>query len=473
MLSGENGILQKATTAKTETEKSQEKEIVTLAYNSALSKKVSNGDSTSVTAGDLNTELTNQGATANGSNPINVTFTVSKRQYTINANGEITYAGIKNGDEQDDNELPTALGTKPYFPSDKFKQLEDTDLTTGLVITDKSENEEVGNEYVWIEVPSTAVDSTATGGPDYSEVSGATDYTKIATALRTYCTKDSHNANLITVTDGTESTKDFNSTTVGYSDTFFEGCGFSSSDDYNNLYHKMLKSIYENGGFWIGRYEAGATNARNNGDSASGITPLSKIDLYPINWVTCSEAQTIASNVPNKGIYNSSLMFGIQWDLMLRHLSNKGILTGLLTENSRDWGNYNIAYDLSQDSIHGYKGAYRPWSGSLNLTWTAIENEYTHQQMYYAGNSETEVPFYLLSTGATTRNMKKNIYDISGNLYELTLENSNISNDPCVLRGGFLDDTAGWRPTSNRAKRSLDSLAFSLTRFPSFNLLKI
>ena len=39
MLSGDNGILQKATTAKTETEKSQEQEIVTLAYNSALAKK--------------------------------------------------------------------------------------------------------------------------------------------------------------------------------------------------------------------------------------------------------------------------------------------------------------------------------------------------------------------------------------------------------------------------------------------------
>ena len=75
MLSGDNGILQKATTAKTETEKGQEQEIVTLAYNSALAKKVSNGDSTAVTAEDLNIELANQGATADGSSPIRVTFT--------------------------------------------------------------------------------------------------------------------------------------------------------------------------------------------------------------------------------------------------------------------------------------------------------------------------------------------------------------------------------------------------------------
>lgn len=73
-----------------------------LAYNSALAKKVSNGDSSEVTAEDLNTELTNQGATADGSSPIKVTFTASKRQYTVN-NGIVDYAGIKTdnpaGDE--------------------------------------------------------------------------------------------------------------------------------------------------------------------------------------------------------------------------------------------------------------------------------------------------------------------------------------------------------------------------------------
>ncbi len=37
-----------------------------------------------VTSEDLNIELTNQGAQATGSNPIKVTFTASKRQYTIN-----------------------------------------------------------------------------------------------------------------------------------------------------------------------------------------------------------------------------------------------------------------------------------------------------------------------------------------------------------------------------------------------------
>ena len=92
------GILQKATDAKTQTGIGQEKEIVTIAYNSALAKKVSNGDSTAVTAEDLNTELTNQGATADGIKQITVTFADSKRKYTINNNGIIEYAGTITGE---------------------------------------------------------------------------------------------------------------------------------------------------------------------------------------------------------------------------------------------------------------------------------------------------------------------------------------------------------------------------------------
>ena len=113
MLSGDNGILQKATSAKEQTGIGQEKEIVSLAYNSALAKKVGSGDSTPVTSEDMNTELTTQEATASGSNPIIVTFTVSKRKYTIN-DGSIEYAGIKNEDEIVPEGKVAKIGTTYY-----------------------------------------------------------------------------------------------------------------------------------------------------------------------------------------------------------------------------------------------------------------------------------------------------------------------------------------------------------------------
>ena len=88
MLSGNNSILQKATDAKEQTGIGQEKETIALAYNSALAKKVSNGDSTVVTDIELNAELTGSGASANGSNPITVTFE-NGHAYTVNSNGKI------------------------------------------------------------------------------------------------------------------------------------------------------------------------------------------------------------------------------------------------------------------------------------------------------------------------------------------------------------------------------------------------
>ena len=97
MLSGDNGILQKATTAKTQTGIGQEKEIIVLAYNTVVSNKTSKGDLTAVTDTELDAQLNsdNAGAKAKG-NPIKVTFNSSKREYTISSKGIITYIGIKN-----------------------------------------------------------------------------------------------------------------------------------------------------------------------------------------------------------------------------------------------------------------------------------------------------------------------------------------------------------------------------------------
>ena len=42
----------------------------------------------------------------------------------------------------------------------------------------------------------------------------------------------------------------------------------------------------------------------------------------------------------------------------------------------------------------------------------------------------------LLTTGASSKNMKMNIYDLAGNVYEWTLEKSNNVLVPCTSRTG-------------------------------------
>ena len=338
----------------------------------------------------------------------------------------------------------------------------------GLVITDSE-----GNEYVWIEVPN---DGT---GPVYTAVKNEEEnsdkyYEEIAKALRDYCTKDAKGEDLIK--DGTTSDGTYGKiSTYGYTDVWYDGTGkleneSSNKDDkagcgltnneYKELYKKMLKSVYTNGGFWIGRYEAGTTSPRGNkNDPIEGLKAESKQDLYPINYVKCSQAQTLASKASSNGKVSSSLMFGIQWDLVLRFLSNKRVETSLLNDNSETWGNYKIEYTLKQNIVHGYKGIY----ASSKLTWSEIESEYTH-------NGTESIA---LSTGATERNKKKNIYDLAGNMYEWTLEHATYVNNgtslPCASRGGVFDSSGGDFPASDRystiTSRSLYRLGFRVSLY--------
>ena len=329
----------------------------------------------------------------------------------------------------------------------------------GLVITDSE-----GNEYVWIEVPN---DGT---GPVYTAVKNEEEnsdkyYEEIAKALRAYCTKDAKGGDLIK--DGTISDGMYGKTsTYGYTDVWYDGNGKLEDDsgsnkedkagcgltcnEYKELYKKMLKSVYSNGGFWIGRYEAGTTSPRGDkNDLIEGLKAESKNDLYPINYVKCFQAQILASKASSNGKVSSSLMFGIQWDLVLRFLSNKGVKTNLLNDDSSTWGNYKLEYLLEQSTVHGYKGIY----ASGKLTWSEIESGYTH-------NGTENIA---LSTGATERNKKKNIYDIAGNMYEWTLEHATYvyreTSCPCASRGGNFLSSGGYSPASYR---NFSTTSFSL-----------
>ena len=165
-------------------------------------------------------------------------------------------------------------------------------IDDGLVITDG-----YGNEYVWVEVPKTT-EVYPTVGLSVTDFTND-EYGKIEEDLHTY-TSDYRN--------GTE-----------YKDEYYPDSTdgwFKNEEEYNDLKHKMLKSVYQNGGFWIGRYEAGIEKWRTSYDVAT-ITPLSKANLYPYIYVTRTQAKVLAEQV-KAGSYTSSLMFGVQWDLALK-----------------------------------------------------------------------------------------------------------------------------------------------------------
>lgn len=289
--------------------------------------------------------------------------------------------------------LPTREGTIPYYPDEKeFEQVPGTDLDTGLVIKDKNQN-----EYVWIEVPTTIYSNTTYNSSGNQKPTSSEDYANIAACLEKY-TNDYLNSS--------------------YADT---------NESFTTQYQNMLKSIYINGGFWIGRYETGIEgNVPRSSHTETSEKVVIQQNKLPYNYVTRDEAQTLAQGMKHEGC-TTSLMFGLQWDLILKYIETKKIDTDAeiknkLTSKSTELGNY---YDNA----------------------LLITNQYAK----YSKNDENsfyECPYQkkygekvLLTTGADTSFSLMNIYDLAGNLEEWTLEtrktrNLNIARGGCIIFDG-------------------------------------
>ena len=306
----------------------------------------------------------------------------------------------------------------------------ENDANKGIVIKDIN-----NNEWVWVEVPKT----TVFAGLAINTTKELTEqnYTDIKNKLIDYVatyrdlwTDEWYAEDGSTlVTASTENLTDARKALTN-------GCGLTY-DEYKTAYQKMLKSVYTYGGFWIGRYEAGiegttteTTNARTSSSSRIAIETspkaISQKDAIPYNYVYCSEAQTLAKEMTPNSNYTSSLMFGIQWDLVCKYLEVKGRLTTAdINSNSTSWGNYENA--KIENIISGKYAVYK--NESLG-TWTKISGRYT--------KTNTGPDYYtLLSTGISEYTNKMNIYAFAGNEWEWTLEHATSnSNSPCACRGG-------------------------------------
>ena len=295
--------------------------------------------------------------------------------------------------------------TRPYLPTG-FTQVKGTTLKNGLTIQDST-----GNQYVWVEVPK-AERVYKTAGLEIKDFTDE-EYTKIEDDLHTYT--------------------DVYRNGTSYKDEYYSGVGLTS-EEYYSLKKMMLKSVYQNGGFYVGKYETGVMeNPRYKESSSATVmptdTPVIKQNAYPYNNITCSQAQTLASNMES-GNHTSSLMFGVQWDLVLKYLETKGTAQADLTTESTSWGNYiNNAWNITNVDSKYYK---KP-------NWTS--------GAYGAKGGYAVV---LLSTGASEEFGKQGIYDLAGNVYEWTLEKTSNSGRPCAVRGGDYTCAGGRFPAANR-----------------------
>ena len=259
------------------------------------------------------------------------------------------------------------------------------DEDTGIVAID-----EAGNEWVWVEVPKSI----------YTTATSDTDYDAIYNDMKTY----------------TSDYSDFD-----YAD---EDNGSSSSYiDYNTEKNRMLKNVYDNGGFWISRYEIGTFDTTQSIENEnisvieSVATPVSKQNAYPIVTKSFSGAQNLVRKINTQ----ANLLFGVQWDLTLRFLQEKvGLNVSELNRNSTSWGNYrNTSFTID-------RGKYTTDStSSSSITWSDATNV-----------TKPSSSSWILTTGAAERNKKMNIYDLAGNVEEWTLERNTFLGYARTFRGG-------------------------------------
>ena len=425
MITGDNGILKQATNARETNSKAEFEEQVKLAV---IASRVN--DTASIDLKTLDEELNKiSGTTITKSADDNLPWIVKKGSYevTITANGIITSNTTGKDDSKKDEDTKIDYGTKK--PEEDTRTVieqataakptgstinPNTNETTGIVMIDSNQN-----EWVWIEVPSTV----------FTSATSSTDYNNIKADLIEYA-------------------KDYREGKKGqgynWTDEWYDGCGLTQ-EEYTTKYQTMLSSIYTNKGFYIGRYEAGIEGSDTNTNLArfsrieitsSSPKAVSKRNMIPYNIVTCSDAQQLASKM-STGNKTSSLMYGIQWDLVCKFLEVKGnwdtstnTAQYYIKSNSISWGNYNNS-TFTINSTNAKKYNYS------NKSCDDITGEKTSSM--------------LLTTGASEYTNKMNIYDFAGNEFEWTLEHATTyTTHPCSVRGGFYDFSSSGFPASSR-----------------------
>ena len=429
-LTGQNGILTQANTAKTQTEIGKEKEEISIAYSGAMAEKNGDGE---VTANDLNTQFGLNGteATASGSNPITVTFN-SGREYTIDSNGNISdpeesniVASIKIEGEK--------VTTVPTLDGFSYKE---GPIDTGYVVVDGE-----GNEFVWVAVDKNQkIKIDVTSKEEIESITLTDPYgdniLEESNPGKTYSKQDQeptiNGIYKLSVTAGEEAEEVELNVYSLYAQRMWEldtltekmakAKGYQTVEEYVNNYfgtstkeetETMIKEMYfkdpeetkksvnDNGGFFIGRYEAS-----NNNDSI--IVQKDKASWNNISYTTALEKCT--SKYTGKS-YTCSLLTGAAWDRTLGWIYETGNKTEMqIIGDSKDWGNYE------------------------DDTFSGTED--------------------LINTGSAEETKTNNIYDLAGNVCEWTTEV--WLPDDQVSRGGGYSISGSYIPSYSRINSSPD-----------------
>ncbi len=377
-LTGENGILTRASEASEKTKQANAEEQVQLAVVASI------GTDGNVNLEDLNKELEKIGAYYN-ENPISTeagnenkiaegdfpaTVTLDGQEVTISISGDVVLGGkIK---EYTDEGVPIPNGFY-YVGGTK---------DTGVVISDNSNDENVylnaengivgtnlqGNQFVWVPVTYS----------DFKRYEGY--FNKNLDGRLSYC---------------------------GEADSTGLNSKFTESTITQREAQKMYGSVQTYGGFYVGRYEAGnesgkvvekqGANVYNNVTWSKNKT-MNEEDIIEGTEDNPQGAIELARNFDTVNNYmsvTSTLIYGVQWDAIMQWI-DPTYKTGTCESDSF----------VANSDGQGYYNASAP----TTTGYYAIKNIYD-----LAGNvSEWTMESYKISNNPNSRILRGGTYNFSG-----------------------------------------------------------
>ena len=417
-LTGDNGILTKAQSAKTQNDKATAKEKVDLAIAASLD------ETGKINLGQLKTNLNNidginpkVGDITDSRFPLEVTVDGTKVTIKKDSNGKYSTSvgestGSSGGGQEEEQisdhsevVVPTITATGNLANKPNIKEVRQGNIPIpqgynyikgdkigGAVITDAaSGKEKEGNEFVWVPVDTLSNMAVPTSGTD------ANRNTNYRGVLYNWNTDATGNTAYDWSADSTSYREPANSS----SDSTSKNSSWTSTL-YQEEYNKMIKSVSQYGGFYVGRYEMSLNSETKNAESKYGATSANAKDTDTNQWYGLyNKAKTYAPEKNSDNTENasqkvvSSMIWGSQYDAMLKWMKGNKI---------------NVTSSSPTDlSI-----------GTTSKNTTRVTGG--------ANNGQT-----------VSKDKLSNIYDLLGNSLEWTQEANNTSYR--VIRGGYYNSS--------------------------------
>ena len=387
MLTGQNGILTQAQNAKQATENKSAEEKVKLAVMGARA------DDGTLTVGKLRTELANYGVTVEG-DTFPVTATVDGKSFTVDANGNVNSTengtlGTVTGSETTNTTVKDSLGNQVVVPAGFKVVNKDANVTDGIVVEDVSHSATAGSQFVWIPVGDVIKDSAGNKETiTLSRYTFADDNVGTPTDQGSNQIVDAYNSNY----KHTEINTAPNGNTTAKENIESEESGFR-------------KSIKDNHGYYIGRYESRtSTERKSETDKLTQITV--KPDKYVYNYTTQLQAAELSRGMYSDSNFESDLMNSYAWD--------------------------TAVYFLQKFDNRANKASLKPYSRQNSLN-TSLASQGTNN----------------LSDGSK-QDVICNVWDMASNCEEWTTETCIDSDYPCTYVGGFYNYYGNYNYTSFR-----------------------